>query len=471
MKKPDNFPYEHTASGMVFQIYFAPLERTDKEGKTTKYDSFLVKYHMGGKLAQKRKSNWEDIETHIEEVVAAQRKSDPERLELSGRDRRIYLAAVEAVTPLKRDVDDVAREFVAATQKLAPHGLGVPEAAQMLDDALKKLGKTALSTAVDFFKRHGETMTGIRTVAQVRDELISDLEKDKRGKYHIRDMKIRLNRFCESFTGPIQEVEEVAITGWLQNLEKLQVKDGKRSKQEKVELVSARTRNNYRAAVAELFTFAKKRGYLPRDLPTATDGTARVKVVPGKNHIISPEEANRVLESVPPYLIPFTVLKLFSGLRTEEAFGLSWEELRFNSKAVIIEAKLAKLRQRRVPPILPNLAKWLQPFRNMKGPINPGYASPQCVQNAVIRESKKVGVTLKRNTFRNCYISYRVAVPTASAIVAAEAGTSARMIESNYKELATKQEAKAWFSIRPKASQLRALRKWANNAARTVNGS
>jgi hypothetical protein len=46
MKKPQVFPYEHTVGGMMFQIYFAPLARTDKEGKTAKYDSFLVKYYM-----------------------------------------------------------------------------------------------------------------------------------------------------------------------------------------------------------------------------------------------------------------------------------------------------------------------------------------------------------------------------------------------------------------------------------------
>jgi len=470
MKKPANFPYEHTASGMVFQVYLAPLAKTDKQGKTTKYDSFLVKYYIGGQLIQKRKSTWDDIETHIEEVVAAQRKNDPERLELSGRDRRIYLAAVEVVAPLKREVDEVARDFVAATQRLAPHGLGVTDASLMLDDALNKLGKTPLSTAVEFFKRNGETMTAIRTVPQVRDELIKELNKDKRGKYHIRDMEIRLNRFCESFPGPIQDVREVSITEWLQSLEKITVKGGKRIKIEHPELVSNRTRNNYRAAISELFRFAKKRGYLPRDLPTAADGTVRVQIAAGKNHIISPEEAKKVLESLPPYLVPFTVLKLFSGLRTEEAFGLNWEELRFNSKAVVIEAKLAKLRQRRVPPILPNLAKWLQPFRQLKGSINPGYSSPHAVQNAVMRESRKAGVILRRNTFRNCYISYRVAVPEDPGIVAAEAGTSRRMVESNYKELATNQESKKWFAICPKSCQLVELRRWANDVGRELNG-
>ena len=98
-------------------------------------------------------------------------------------------------------------------------------------------------------------------------------------------------------------------------------------------------------------------------METEASATTRVTVIPGKNHIITPAEAKRGLAKLSPHLVPFTVLKLFSGLRTEEAYGMHWEELRFGSRAVIIEAKLVKLRPRRVPPILPNLAKWLRPSR------------------------------------------------------------------------------------------------------------
>jgi integrase len=351
--------------------------------------------------------------------------------------------------------------------------LDVLRGTQILREALTKLDKVPLSTAVDFFTRHGATMTATRTVPQVVDELLKELEKDKRGEYHIRDMRLRLGRFAASFPGQIHHLQERDITGWLQELKKTVWKrgkekpdgDGKAAKTKATRIenpegapVGERTRNNYRDAIKELFEFAKRRGYVPRDLPTAVEDTARVKVVPGKNHIISPEEAQRALKNLSPHLVPFTVLKLFSGLRTEEAYGLCWEELRFESDSVIIEAKLAKLRQRRVPPILPNLAKWLHPFRNLKGPINPRYSSPQGVVKAVSRESRKMNVILRRNTFRNCYISYRVAQPQPSAIVAAEAGTSVRMVESNYKALATKGQAKRWFSIRPTKSQLAKLR-------------
>lgn len=471
MKKPEEFPHEHKAAGVVFQVYLAPLDRTGKDGTKRNYESFLVYYTQGGKRVPKRRSTWEDVETYIDDVVSALRKNDPERLELSGRDRRIYLAAVEALSPLSVDVDTAARDYVAAMKLFSKRDLGLVQGAQMLMDALEGLKGVPLSTALDFYKKHGQTIKQIKTVPAVVEELLTGVEADGCGAYHIRGLRSRLERFSASFPGPIHEIETAQITDWLRALKKIiwqkpktESDGGKTDEHKAVQIenpegkpVSRRTRNNYRDAINELFEFAKDHGYIARDMETEASKTKRVKVVPGKNHIISPKEAKLALAQLcegAPHLVPFTVLKLFSGLRTEEAYGLSWNELRFKSSAVIIEAELAKLRQRRVPPILPGLAKWLKPFRSLKGPINPGYSSPQAVQKAVAREARKVKVVLGRNTFRNCYISYRVAQPIPSTIVAEEAGTSKRTIDSNYKELADKVEAKQWFSIVPSRKQI-----------------
>jgi integrase len=466
VKEPKTFPHEYQSNGLVFRIYSAPQLQTAADGTKTRYPSYLVKYYDGAKLTSKRHKSWDDVESFVEEVVAAVRKNDPERLELTGRDRRIYLAAVETLKPLGQEVDQAAREYLAAARLLEPHKLTVVKAVEIVSEALTRLqGKASLSTALDFYERHGVVMTSVKNVPDVVQELVAGLEKDGCGDYHVTSMADRLDRFAETFTGPINEVLEVEITTWLQNLKKIvwQKKGKKSGRVESNAPVSRRTRNNYRDAIHELFEFARKRKYLPKDLKTEAAEISRVKVIPGKNHIISPDEARRVLNVLSPHLIPYTVLKLFSGLRTEEAFGLSWEELRFQSKAVIIEAWLAKLRQRRVPPILPNLAVWLKPFEGSKGRIARGYSSPQSVHKAVAREASRMGVKLGRNTFRNCYISYRVAQPTAPSTVAAETGTSIRMIESNYKELATPDEAEQWFSVQPNDERLATLKEYSES--------
>ena len=57
----------------------------------------------------------------------------------------------------------------------------------------------------------------------------------------------------------------------------------------------------------------------------------------------------------------------------------------------------------------------------------------------------------KHNGLRHSFISYRVAVIKNVAQVALEAGNSPAMIFSNYRELVTPQDAKAWFAIVPAA--------------------
>jgi hypothetical protein len=310
MKDPPTFPYEYQADGMVFRIYSAPLLKIDEKGVKTRYPSFLVKYYESGQPVQKRQKSWEDVETRIEEVVAAIRKSDPERLELTGRDRRLYLAAAEALKPVGRDVDHAARQYAEAAKLLEPHKLEVAQAAQVISEALTRLGKVPLSTALDFYERHGTTMKEVKSVAETVKELLNSLRNDGCGAYHIRDLEIRLGRFEKSFSGPIHEISERQITDWLQGLKKVVWKeDGEKHQRvygDKNPPLSRRTRNNYRDAIAELFEFARRRGYVPKNLATEASETSRVKVVPGKNHIISPKEARMGLDELSPHLVPYS---------------------------------------------------------------------------------------------------------------------------------------------------------------------
>src|SRR5271166_4377434 len=131
MKKPQEFPYEHQAGGLVFRIYSAPQTINLKNGSKVTHDSFLVTRYEGGRRVPTRKKTWEEVEAHVEDVVSAHRKNDPESLELSGRDRRIYLAAVEALSPLGVDVDAAARDYATARNLLATRGLQLVQGARM----------------------------------------------------------------------------------------------------------------------------------------------------------------------------------------------------------------------------------------------------------------------------------------------------------------------------------------------------
>jgi hypothetical protein len=57
----------------------------------------------------------------------------------------------------------------------------------------------------------------------------------------------------------------------------------------------------------------------------------------------------------------------------------------------------------------------------------------------------------KHNGLRHSFISYRVAAIKNVAQVALEAGNSPAMIFSNYRELVTPRDARAWLAIRPES--------------------
>jgi hypothetical protein len=92
------------------------LSKCLKDGSIKKHDSFLAKYYEGVRLVSKRKSCWDEVETLVDEVVSAHRAQDPERLELTGMDRRIYLVAGAALKPVGKPVDLAAIGFVAAAK-------------------------------------------------------------------------------------------------------------------------------------------------------------------------------------------------------------------------------------------------------------------------------------------------------------------------------------------------------------------
>lgn len=59
---------------------------------------------------------------------------------------------------------------------------------------------------------------------------------------------------------------------------------------------------------------------------------------------------------------------------------------------------------------------------------------------------------MKTNALRKCYASYRLAVLNNIEQVAEESGNSPQIIREEYRELATKEEGEAWFSIFPPPS-------------------
>jgi len=241
-----------------------------------------------------------------------------------------------------------------------------------------------------------------------------------------------VGKFIGHFKCPITEISNAAINEWLRSLE-----------------VAGRTRDNYRDAVHNFFGFAQSEGYLPKELPHAARDAKRVNDAGADNEVFTVEEAEKLLGDAPERLIPALALKLFSGLRTEEMLLIRWEDIKFDQDVIFLTKDITKTKKRRLPPLLPNLKKWLLPYVHCSGIIAEKWSSAQTLSKSWTNRAEQVGVKYKKNAMRNSYISYRLAVVKDIAQVALESGNSPAVIQQNYLELVTEPQARRWFAIEP----------------------
>jgi hypothetical protein len=73
---------------------------------------------------------------------------------------------------------------------------------------------------------------------------------------------------------------------------------------------------------------------------------------------------------------------------------------------------------------------------------------------------RTAGFELPQNCFRHSFISHRVAQTGNVAETALEAGNSPRVIFQHYRELFTKEEGEAWFTLVPAGAAQQLPGKW-----------
>jgi len=187
------FPMVIKAGGSIIRILYNPLVvalRSDSESglehlpqKT--YPSFLVEYFEGSRLVRKRRNSLVKAKSVANEIKTRILNQDVESISLllTGRERRLYLSAVEHLSGLDKEIDEVAREYAQAVQALAPLGLNLASVVQEAVDVKQKLQGVSLSSVVDFYERHGRKIVNSKKVPEIADELVAALQSDHRGDY------------------------------------------------------------------------------------------------------------------------------------------------------------------------------------------------------------------------------------------------------------------------------------------------
>lgn len=336
-----------------------------------------------------------------------------------------------------------AGEYSAIVQTLAPFNISLLSAADTLAEALKLLGDLAsvLAAAKDYSQRRKKTTP--KRVEDVVAELL-EVKKARGGSIrYLEDLRSRLNRFGKSFQKEIGNVTTAEIQEWL---------DGQKE-------ISPQSHVNFRRVINLLFKFAVARGFA---MDNPVDGCERVKVRnTGTKEVFTPAQVTRLLQAASPDYLPALAIGAFAGIRSAEIERLSWSDIDFTARHIVVSAGNAKTASRRIVAMPDNLCAWLAPYANRTGKIWQGthedfYQAQQDtaaateVQPDALRNIAAVEpVKWKSNALRSSYASYRFALTNDAGRVAGELGNTPAVVHKHYRELVKPKEAEKWFGILP----------------------
>jgi integrase len=378
-------------------------------------DKFLIIYYADGTRKRERFPTLEAARKHAKEKAEALAKGIAHVGPLSPRQVAVVTDAVEILKGVNVSLSQAAREYAEAYRILGRQPL-VIKAAEHYAAYLEKQ-KTA-HAPVKF--------------PAVVDEFLKAITSQGRSTRYVEDCTSRLSRAAKAFRGYIQRIATSDIESWLNSIKAV-----------------GRTRNNYRATLCTLFSFARSRGYLPRNERTEPEMIMKAPDRGGEIGIYTPKELAVMLTGIDAKFLPLVAVGAFAGLRTAEIHRLDWQDIDLQGGHIVVGKHKAKTRQRRIVPILPALKAWLYTIASKSGPVIPRYSGDAPLLRAFRQALEPLKVEMVHNGLRHSYATYRLAEVQTADQVALEMGNSPRKLFQNYRELATKAQAERWFAVRP----------------------
>lgn len=211
---------------------------------------------------------------------------------------------------------------------------------------------------------------------------------------------------------------------------------------------NAVTRNTYRKRIVSVWRWAQKRGYLPRDVKTEAEQTERARETAPEIGIINSSTWGHVLEFVrtkDPELLATAIAAGFCGLRRNEIHAQTWEDVNLKEKFLRVTKAKRGTPARRLVPLSDAAVEWfVQCSGEHKGVIGDGLTVDK-----LRKAARGAKIELPENCFRHGFISHRVAQTGNVSETSLEAGNSPQIVHRHYRELVTKVEGEAWFSVKP----------------------
>ena len=295
------------------------------------------------------------------------------------------------------------------------------------NERLQTHGRT-IKDATDHFVAFLEASAKSCNVSDLVVELLNAKLADGVSKDHLDDLRVRLNRFAQTFGEQnAATVTTAQIDDWLRGLK-----------------LSPQSRNNYRTVINNLFNFAVSRGYATTN---PTERTAKAKVVRGAPEILTCAQAVALLNACEADTLPYIAISLFAGLRAAEMERLDWAEVDLDGGNIEVKSAKSKTGSRRLIPISDNLAAWIRPLARRNGPV-----APVALRDRLDAAKARAGFkTWPANALRHSFASYRLAHCADAARVSLEMGNSPQMIFAHYRELVKPKDAARYWTIKPSA--------------------
>ena len=392
-----------------------PIYADQHHGK----QSFVIAFYADGARKRERFPTLEAARKRAKEKIHELSKGTAHVGTLTPRQVAVVTDAVEILKGINIPLSQVAREYA---------------------DAYKILGKQPLILdAAKHYAAYLEQQKNMHAPVKfhvVVDEFLWAIISQGRSARYIEDCTSRLSKAAKAFRGHIQKVTTSDIESWLDSIK-----------------AARRTRNNYRAVLCRLFSFARSRRYLPRNERTEAELCMKASDRGGDIGIYTPKELAVMLTGIDVKFLPLVALGAFAGLRTAEIHRLDWHDIDLHSGHIVVGKHKAKTGQRRIVPVLPALRAWLMPLGIKTGPVIPRYSGDAPLLRAFRQALEPLKVKLVYNGLRHSYATYRLAQVQSADQVALEMGNSPRKLFQNYRELATKRQAESWFAVMPAVSE------------------
>jgi integrase len=372
---------------------------------------YRVVYHLGGKRHRLNFSDLQEATNEAEAKASQLSRGDVDAVQLSGKDRLEYGRAKDAVKEFALPLDAAAIEYSEARKLLD----GVP-----------------LMDAARFYARHHRRGIKRKAVAAGVEEMIAAKKEKGVSDVYLADLRYRLGVFAQAFHCDVSALVPDDVATFLESLR-----------------LSPRSHNNFLCALRTFLAYAQRHDWLSNEV----DLLARVEKRSEKRapvEIFTPSELAALLKNASSELAPCIALAAFAGLRAEEILRLDWSDIERRPGFIEIAAHKAKTAARRIVPISENLARWLAIAPRNGTRLWPH--SKAWYFEALRNAATQTGIKWKQNALRHSFISYRLAEIQDVNRVALEGGNSPQMIFRHYRELATPEQARTWFSIAPAAS-------------------